>query len=118
VVDWQLAEKHAQPKSISSNERRVYETAVDLNIALVERLRHRGEFTDERRAAISDATYIAGRHLVREGSVDRARRAFELSRELSPRRGGAVTPPMRILSGLVGPILAERLRSALVALRP
>ena len=106
-----LAHKRAVRHSVSFAERKIYLTWSKLLIESHERLQQRGELTQRRAQAIAEMLYACGRHLVRVGQAKAGRVAFSRALTLSPRADVVVSPAMRLVSNLIGPVSAERLRT-------
>jgi len=99
------------PGSVSSNEKYVFATMSRLLQSLCAQLASDESTTPERLEAIASVLYLCGRHLVREGEVGEAERAFRCSKQIAPNTLLPVSLAMKILTNLVGPVTAERFRS-------
>jgi glycosyltransferase involved in cell wall biosynthesis len=110
-VEEPLCCKRQVSSSVSSYEREVFSTMSGLLQSLYSRLMNDGGATPERVEAIASVLYQCGRHLVREGDLDEAKRAFQCSKRIAPNGALPVTRTMKKLTDLVGPVAAERFRS-------
>ena len=99
------------PGSVSSHEARVFDVQARLVGTWYESLRERGEMTPQRARAMAATLYGCGRHLARHRLRDEAEAAFSLARTANDGGPLPVRWPMKLLSAIVGPYRAERLRS-------
>jgi glycosyltransferase involved in cell wall biosynthesis len=106
-----LCKRRRVPNSISANEARVFSVQAALMEQLLQELNTDERLTQGRANAIARNLYNCGRHLARHGNRRESKDAFRLALNASPHSREVVTWPLRALSYLVGPYLAERARS-------
>lgn len=108
-----LSVARRQAGSVSANEGRVYLTMVALVRRWIAQLTAMGELGSARRAALSEVAYTCGRRLTRLARTREAREAFGLSLDVSEDGRLPLRGAMGVLTRMLGPVWAERVRSLL-----
>ncbi len=115
IVEEPLAVRRRMAGSVSSaeNERRVFACTLDLLGTWRNTLDEQEGWGPGRREAVADTAWTTGRRLARRGATPQAREAFALAAAVAPGRRPPMTRAMGLLSRLLGPIAAERVRARL-----
>jgi len=112
-----LCRHRLRPEAISAHEGKIFLQKTQLLRRCCDELNGSSRRDAELSHALADRLYCCARHLVRHGMYAQARDVFRLSKQTCRDLQPPIGWPMRVLTMGLGPVRAERVRSAIVRSR-